>query len=128
MVKRVDDARALFGSFWSDVDDFQELNRDAEAGKAVNRWPLIKAMPINKRDLRPILLMRQQRAWLQGPVRSGGVAEPAAVPDTGVANTLGHGVSGLVDNELLSEVFGRVQGTRRSLLERVMGRARPAAR
>jgi|CXWL01.1.fsa_nt_gi hypothetical protein len=127
MVKHVDDARALFGPFWSDVNDFQELNRDAQAGKAVNRWPLIKAMPINKRELPLVLSMPQKRAWIEQPVRSSSTAGSVAAPVNGRSSAVDPGKNGVASKDSLSDVFGRLEGTRRSLFQRLLGRSESTA-
>ncbi len=64
MSKRVNDADALFRSFGASADDFRELKRDSDVAEAVNRWPLIKSMPIDKHVLPAALSTRQKRAWL----------------------------------------------------------------
>jgi len=66
MSKRVDDAGALFRSFWPSTNGFREFNRAAEAGHAENRWPLMKSMALDKRVMPPPLSMRQKQGWL-GP-------------------------------------------------------------
>jgi len=70
MAKRVDDAGALFRSFWPSADGFREFNRAAEAGNAENRWPLIKSMALDKRVLPPPLSMRQKQFWLEPAART----------------------------------------------------------
>ena len=65
MSKRVDDAGALFKPFWRDVDGFREFNREAEAGHAENRWPLVKSMAIDARFTIPALSKRQKQGWLE---------------------------------------------------------------
>lgn len=123
MVKRVDDARALFSSFWSDANDFHELNREAQVGKAVNRWPLIKAMPIGKRALPAVALKREGRAWIEQPV------PPRAVSGSGAGRTnrrhsaLDAGKSGGAREDALSDVLGRLEGARRSLFQRLLRRS-----
>lgn len=127
MVKHVDDARALFGPFWSDVNDFQELNRDAQAGKAVNRWPLIKAMPISKRELPPVLSMPQKRAWIEQPARSNGIGGSVTASVNGRSSAVDPGKNGVTGKDSLSDVFGRLEGTRRSLFQRLLGRSESTA-
>lgn len=127
MVKHVDDASALFGLFWSDVNDFQELNRDAQAWKAVNRWPLIKALPISKRELPLALSMPQRRAWIEQPARSDADAGAAAAPAKGRNGAVGPGKNAMASNDSLSDVFGRLEGRRRSLFQRLLDRSESAA-
>lgn len=128
MVKHVDDARALFSPFWSDANDFQELNRDAQAGRAVNRWPLIKAMPISKRELPVGLSMQQRRAWIEQPARSDGIAVSAVGPIKGRSSVPGPEKNRATSEDSLSDVLGRLVGTRRSLLQRLLGRAGSTAK
>lgn len=123
MVKRVDDARALFSSFWSDADAFQELNREAQVGKAVNRWPLIKAMPIGKRALPAALSTRQRRAWIEQPVRSGVVSGTVTARASGRSSAMDTGKDGVSGEDALSDVLGRLAGARRSLFQRLLRRS-----
>ncbi|MDD5332933.1 MAG: hypothetical protein PHS32_04230 [Rhodoferax sp.] len=76
MSKRIDDADALFRSFGPTAGGFRELNRDAAAGDAENRWPLIRSMPLGQRITLPPLSMRQKQVWMDRPKPS---AEPQAL-------------------------------------------------
>lgn len=123
MVKRVDDARALFSSFGSDADDFHELNREEQVGKAINRWPLIKAMPIGKRALPAAVSMWQGRAWIEPPVRSdadSGRVAARAIRRNSLVDT---GKSGVGQEDALSDVLIRLEGSRRSLFQRLLRRS-----
>lgn len=68
MPKRVDDAGGLFRSFWTTPDVFREFNRDADAGGAEDRWPLIRSMPLGKRVTLPPLSIQQKQVWIDRPV------------------------------------------------------------
>lgn len=130
MVKHVDDARAFFGPFWADVDDFQELNRDAQVGKAVNRWPLIKAMPIGQRELPRAFALRQERAWIEQPERFGDVAAHGADPVSGQRSDMDRAKdrNGIANRDSLSDVFDRLERSRRSLFRRLLRRSESSAR
>lgn len=67
MSKRVDDAGGLFRSFWTTPDVFREFNRDADAGDAEKRWPLIRSMSLGKRMAPPPLSIQQKQAWIDRP-------------------------------------------------------------
>lgn len=67
MPQRVDDAGGLFRSFWTTLDVFREFNRDADAGDAENRWPLIRSMPLGKRVTLPPLSIQQKQGWIDRP-------------------------------------------------------------
>lgn len=68
MPKRVDDAGGLFRSFWTTPDVFREFNRDADAGDAEDRWPLIRSMPLGKRVAPAPLSIQQKQSWIDRPV------------------------------------------------------------
>jgi len=77
MSKRVDDAGGLFRSFWPTPDGFREFNRDADAGDAENRWPLIRSMSLGKRVTPPPLSIQQKQGWIDRPALQSEPQAPA---------------------------------------------------
>lgn len=65
MSKRVDDAGALFRTFWSGSSEFREFTRDADADLAENKWPLMKSMAPDQRVMPPPLSAQQKQGWLE---------------------------------------------------------------
>lgn len=151
MSKRIDDADALFRSFGPSAGGFRELNRDAAAGDAENRWPLIRSMPLGQRIALPPLSMRQKQVWIDRPKPS---AEPQALafsrpPQSGHAEAgaavacsrLGSNVDRrsaqtFANQGGLLDVFQRLEGdsgdragddSLKSLFDRLPGRTRCSA-
>ncbi len=147
MSKRIDDAGALFRSFGPTAGGFRELNRDAAAGDAENRWPLIRSMPLGQRITPPPLSMRQKQAWIDRPKSS---AEPQALAFSrptlpeyseagesdawGLFGTTGdhRRASASSSQDCLLDVFQRLEGaagnwagddTLKSLFDRLPGRS-----
>ncbi len=75
-----DDIGGLFKSFGAPEGNFKELSRQTEARDAGERWPLFKAIPIEKRAAPPALSESQKNQWkVQQPVpQPAAVTAPAA--------------------------------------------------
>ena len=151
MSKRVDDAGALFRSFGSTADGFRELNRDAAAADAEDRWPLIGSMSLGKRVTPAPLSMRQKQIWLDRPELSSepqalafSRPAPSAYSEAGAADALGPiGSNGdhrrakaFASQDCLLDVFKRLEGdsggpakdgTLKSLFDRLPGHLRRGA-
>lgn len=151
MSKRVDDAGALFRSFGSTADSFRELNRDAAAADAEDRWPLIRSMSLGKRVTPAPLSMRQKQVWMDRPELS---SEPPALAfsgpapseysEAGAADAFGlSSINGnhrrakaFASEDCLHDVFKRLEGdsdgrtrdgTLKSLFDRLPGHLRRSA-
>jgi hypothetical protein len=92
MAEHDDDIGGLFTSFGAAEGDFKELTRKSDAREAQERWPLFKAIAIEKRASPPQLSMLQKKQWEQQrdvPVRAA--EPPSAVP--GLSRQLAKGLS-----------------------------------
>ncbi len=60
MASQGNDVGALFKSFGADGSNFRELARNAEAGAAEQRWPLLKSMAPVRHESPPVLSTAQK--------------------------------------------------------------------
>jgi hypothetical protein len=58
-----DDIGGLFKSFGAQEGSFKELSRQSETRDAEDRWPLFKAIPVEKRAQPPALSASQKDQW-----------------------------------------------------------------
>lgn len=66
MASQGNDVGALFKSFGADGSSFRELARNADAGAAEQRWPLLKSMAPERRDSPPVLSAAQKNQLWTG--------------------------------------------------------------
>ena len=66
MASQGNDVGALFKSFGADGSSFRELARNADAGAAEQRWPLLKSMAPERRDSPPVLSTAQKNQLWTG--------------------------------------------------------------
>ena len=66
MATQGNDVGALFKSFGADGSSFRELARNADAGAAEQRWPLLKSMAPERRESPPVLSTAQKNELWTG--------------------------------------------------------------